>query len=313
MSDFTHLNKDGNVRMVDITRKIPSLRIASAKAKIIMNSKTIEKISDGSSPKGDVFSSAKIAGIQAAKKTSEIIPMCHQLNLSHIDIQFDIEKDSIIIQSNVKTTQSTGVEMEALTAVSVSALTIYDMCKAVDKNIIIKDISLVSKKGGKSSHSLSLRPAAGIITMSDGVHAGKRNDISGDTLQSGLEDFGCKVEERLILPDGSDKLKTILLNWIEGGIELIITTGGTGLGPRDLTVPIVEDILESRLPGLEQAIHAYGREKVKTATLSRLCVGKVKNSIVVCLPGSPSAVSDGLDVLLPTVFHSFHMMKGEGH
>ncbi|MAL52552.1 MAG: bifunctional molybdenum cofactor biosynthesis protein MoaC/MoaB, partial [Gammaproteobacteria bacterium] len=84
-------------------------------------------------------------------------------------------------------------------------------------------------------------------------------------------------------------------------------------GPRDLTVPIVEDILESRLPGLEQAIHAYGRVNVKTATLSRLCVGKVKNSIVVCLPGSPSAVSDGLDVLLPTVFHSFHMMRGEQH
>ena len=313
MSDFTHLNKDGNVRMVDITRKIPSLRIASAKAKIIMNSKTIEKISDGSSPKGDVFSSAKIAGIQAAKKTSEIIPMCHQLNLSHIDIQFEIENDGITIQSNVKTKQATGVEMEALTAVSVSALTIYDMCKAVDKNIIIKDISLVSKKGGKSSHSLSLRPAAGIITMSDGVYAGKREDISGDTLQSGLEDFGCNVKERLILPDGSDKLKTILLNWIKEGIELIITTGGTGLGPRDLTVPIVEDILESRLPGLEQAIHAYGRVNIKTATLSRLCIGKVENSIVVCLPGSPSAVSDGLDVLLPTVFHSFHMMKGEGH
>ncbi len=313
MSDFTHLNKDGNVRMVDITRKLPTLRIASAISKVIMNTKTIDKISNESFPKGDVFSTAKIAGIQAAKKTSEIIPMCHQLNLSHIDIEFDIEKDHIVIKSEVKTTQATGVEMEALTAVSVSALTIYDMCKAVDKNIIIKDINLVAKKGGKSGHAVVYRPSAGIITMSDGVHAGKRDDISGDILESGLKDFGCKIKERLILPDGSDNLKTILLKWIKEGIGLIITTGGTGLGPRDLTVPIVEDILESRLPGLEQALHAYGRGKVKTATLSRLCAGKVNNSIVVCLPGSPSAVSDGLDVLLPTVFHSFHMMKGEGH
>ena len=313
MSDFTHFDKDGNVRMVDITRKLPTLRIASATGKIIMDNKTIDKISNSSIPKGDVFSTAKIAGIQAAKKTSEIIPMCHQLNLSYVDIEFDIGKDHIEINSKVKTTQATGVEMEALTAVSVSALTIYDMCKAVDKNIIIKDISLVTKKGGKSGHAVNYRPTVGIITMSDGVHAGKRDDISGNILELGLKNSGCKIKERLILPDGSDKLKTILSNWIEEGIGLIITTGGTGLGPRDLTVPLVENILESRLPGIEQALHAYGRGKVSTATLSRLCAGKVDNSIIVCLPGSPSAVEDGLDVLLPTIFHSFHMMKGERH
>ena len=313
MKKLSHIDKQGNAKMVDISNKQKSFRIAKACATISMNNDTISLIQSNEIPKGNVFTTAKIAGIQAAKRTSELIPFCHQLQLSHIDISFFPSNNRIKIISTVKTKEATGVEMEAITSVSVAAITIYDMCKAVDKLMKIGEIALLEKKGGKSGHLDSYRPKVGIITMSDGVHAGKRNDISGDTLQSGLEDFGCNVKERLILPDGSDKLKTILFNWIEEGIELIITTGGTGLGPRDLTVPIVEDILESRLPGLEQAIHAYGRVNIKTATLSRLCVGKVKNSIVVCLPGSPSAVSDGLDVLLPTVFHSFHMMKGEGH
>ena len=313
MDDFTHLDKRGNVRMVDITRKQKSLRIASATGKVMMSSLTIKNITNSSIPKGDIFTTAKIAGIQAAKKTSEIIPMCHQLNLSHIDIQFQVEDDHINIDSEVKTTQATGVEMEAITAVSVSALTIYDMCKAIDKNMIIKDISLVSKKGGKSSHAVNYKPSIGIITMSDGVYAGKREDISGDILESGLKDSGCKINERIILPDGSDELESTLRSWISNGIELIITTGGTGLGPRDLTVTIIEKFLESRLHGVEQALHAYGRGKVNTATLSRLCVGKIGNTIIVCLPGSPSAVNDGLDVLVPTIFHSFHMMQGEQH
>ena len=313
MNEFSHLDKDGNVRMVDVTDKTATARTAKASGKITMLSETIIAIKDHALPKGNVLTTAKIAGIQAAKKTSDLIPMCHQLNLSFVDLDFDIQKDYICIKSVVKTKEATGVEMEALSAVSVAALAIYDMCKAVDKTMTIGDIRLVEKVGGKSDHGIEYRPKVGIITMSDGVFSGKREDKSGEILKNGFKKAGCTVDHKLVLPDGSDELKKSIQTWIDSGVELIITTGGTGLGPRDLTIQIVEKIFDSRLPGIEQALHAYGRGKIATAVLSRLAAGVVNSALVICLPGSPGAVQDGLSVLIPTIFHSFHMMKGEQH
>mgnify|MGYP001423950674 FL=1 len=313
MSKFSHLDESGNASMVDVTDKVSTARIARAESKITMKSETISAIQDNSLPKGNVLTTAKIAGIQAAKKTAEMIPMCHQLNLSFIDIEFEIMSDFILILSTVKTKEATGVEMEALSAVSGAALTIYDMCKAVDKTMEIGGIKLVKKVGGKSDHSLEYRPRVGVITLSDGVAAGKSEDKSGVILRSGFKDAGCDVPNQVVIEDGSDQFVPIILQWIDSGIELILTTGGTGLGPRDLTIQTVNQIFDSKLPGIEQALHAYGRGKVKTAMLSRLTAGVVNGAIVICLPGSPGAAKDALQVLIPTIFHSYHMMKGERH
>jgi molybdenum cofactor synthesis domain-containing protein len=149
--------------------------------------------------------------------------------------------------------------------------------------------------------------------MSDSISAGKSEDRSGPMLLKGFTDSGCKGDHQKVLPDGSEELIPTIEAWIQDGVELIITTGGTGLGPRDLTIQMVENNIDSRLPGIEQALHAYGRGKVKTAMLSRLTAGVVKGTIVVCLPGSTGAAKDALKVLIPTIFHSFHMMKGEKH
>jgi len=299
--------------MVDVTDKVSTTRVAKAKGQIAMLNKTISAIQDDTLPKGNVLTTAKISGVQAAKKTSALIPMCHQLNLTFVDIEFDIQTENIVIKSTVKTKEATGVEMEALTAVSVAALTIYDMCKAVDKTMTIGEITLVDKKGGASGHAVAYRPAVGIITMSDGVAAGKREDKSGKILSDGFAQAGCAIEKQLVLPDGSEELRKTIKSWIDSGVELIITTGGTGLGPRDLTIPVLETMFDSRLPGIEQALHAYGRGKLATASLSRLAAGVVGSAIIISLPGSPGAVRDGLKVLIPTIFHAFHMMKGEGH
>jgi len=299
--------------MVDVTDKVSTTRVAKAEGQIAMLHETISAIQDDTLPKGNVLTTAKIAGVQAAKKTAALIPMCHQLNLTFVDIEFDIQTESIVIKSTVKTKEATGVEMEALTAVSVAALTIYDMCKAVDKTMTIGEITLVDKKGGASGHAVAYRPAVGIITMSDGVAAGKREDKSGKILSDGFAQAGCAIEKQLVLPDGSEELRKTIKSWIDSGVELIITTGGTGLGPRDLTIPVLETMFDSRLPGIEQALHAYGRGKLATASLSRLAAGVVGSAIIISLPGSPGAVRDGLKVLIPTIFHAFHMMKGEGH
>ena len=313
MTEFSHVDEKGNVKMVDVTNKLLTVRVAKAEGKINMRPGTIARIKDGELPKGNVLNTAKIAGIQAAKKTSGIIPLCHQLNLSFVDIEFEFKSNSIWVRSTVKTKESTGVEMEALSAVSIALLTIYDMCKAVDKTMEIGKVKLIEKEGGKSDYATGYRPKVGVVTLSDGVVRGKREDISGEILADGFLNSGCVVDHRIVLEDGSDQLVPIIYDWIDSGVELILTTGGTGLSPRDLTIEVLESIFESKLNGVEQALHAYGRGKLKTAMLSRLTAGLVKGTLVICLPGSPGATRDALEVLIPTIFHSFHMLKGEQH
>ncbi len=152
MGEFTHLGKDGQVRMVDVGEKQNTIRKAVAKGQISMTAETLALIMDQRVKKGNVLETARIAGIMAAKKTSELIPMCHPLNITHaqIDFSFDTEKSAIDIEASVSLAGKTGVEMEALTAVSVAALTIYDMCKSHDKAMQINGIYLTSKSGGKS-------------------------------------------------------------------------------------------------------------------------------------------------------------------
>jgi len=149
---LSHIDKNGDIHMVDITQKDDTQRVAVAYSKIRMDRETLCAINAGTVKKGDVFTTAKIAGIMAAKKTSELIPLCHNINLTNIDLQFKIDhEDSCVeITATVKCIGKTGAEMEALTAVSVAALTIYDMCKAMDKGMIIEQVYLLEKSGGKS-------------------------------------------------------------------------------------------------------------------------------------------------------------------
>jgi cyclic pyranopterin phosphate synthase len=152
MIKFSHIDEKGKAKMVDVTAKKASSREAVAQGKVLMSRNTLSLIEKGEIPKGDVFGVAKIAGIMAAKKTSEMIPMCHPLELTGVDIAFTSNADlgEITIEARVKNVGRTGVEMEAMTAVSVAALTIYDMCKSADKKIVLTDIKLISKHGGKS-------------------------------------------------------------------------------------------------------------------------------------------------------------------
>lgn len=152
--DFTHFNENGMARMVDVSEKKETQRKAIARGYIQMSESTIQAIKDRKLKKGDVLSVAQVGGICGAKKTWDLIPMCHNILLTGADINFEVENDKIWIEATVKTTGKTGVEMEALTAVSVAALTIYDMCKTIDKHMIIGDIKLISKTGGKSDFLL---------------------------------------------------------------------------------------------------------------------------------------------------------------
>ena len=152
MEKFTHFDEEGKSRMVDVTDKTPTVRVAKASGRVIMKPSTLKRILDKEITKGNVFEVARIAGIMAAKKTGGLIPLCHPLGLTAVEIDFtpDAEKGEVVVDAMAKLTGLTGVEMEALTAVSVSCLTIYDMCKAVDKAMVISDVRLMEKTGGKS-------------------------------------------------------------------------------------------------------------------------------------------------------------------
>ena len=150
MSELTHIDEQGRTRMVDTTAKLNTARRAVASGRVLMSAETLAAVSAHRTPKGDPLEAARLAGIMAAKRTADLIPLCHPLPLTHVDVRAQIEASGVYIEAEVSTNAQTGVEMEALTAVSVAALTIYDMCKALDKGITITEIRLESKTGGKS-------------------------------------------------------------------------------------------------------------------------------------------------------------------
>ncbi len=307
------MDEKGDVRMVDVTDKPVTERITKAEGTIGMKPETIQLLMADDLPKGNVLTTAKLAGIQAAKKTSDLVPLCHPLNVSWVDIEFQVHEESVQILAVAKTKEATGIEMEALTAVSVAALTIYDMCKAVDKTMVISNVMLIEKKGGKSDHSSDYSPKTAVLVLSQSVHEGKSKDISGSILKEGLSAHGCKIEQDEVIPDDSAQLKLVLESLVADGLELVVTSGGTGVGPFDITIETIQPMLTQRLPGVEQALHSYGRSKTVTAMLSRLLAGRIGDTFVICLPGSPGAAKDALAVLMPSFLHVFLMAEGKRH
>jgi len=155
MKKLSHFDEQGKIKMVDVSEKTATARVAVASAKVLLSKETIEILQSNENPKGNPLEIARIAGIMAAKQTSNLIPLCHQINLSKVDVRAEIKDYGVSLEAEAKTSAQTGVEMEALTAVSVAALTIYDMCKAAQKDIVITEIQVESKTGGKSDFKKS--------------------------------------------------------------------------------------------------------------------------------------------------------------
>jgi molybdenum cofactor biosynthesis protein MoaC len=302
--------------MYDISWKYDTLREASAQAKILLSKESIQAIKEGKVPKGDVISVARTAGIIAAKRTGEIIPLCHNIPVDHVSIDFELGENEMIIRSNVKTVWKTGVEMEALTAVAVASLTVYDMLKPIDENIIISEIKLLYKKGGKSDFKAELerKIRAGIVVISDSVSAGTREDRSGRVIEEELKKWNVEVVSYKILPDEMDQIEKELIRLAdELKVDLILTTGGTGLGPRDVTPEATNKVIEKEVPGIIEAARMYGQRRTPLSMLSRAIAGVRKNTLIINMPGSPRAAREYMTVLFPAIFHAYLMLEGGGH
>jgi len=303
--------------MRDISQKPNTLRTAVAKALIKMSPSTVELIRQNKVPKGDPLIVARVAAVQAAKNTSDIIPFCHPLPISHVNVEFKLDEDAIEIVTTVKAIYKTGVEMEALTAASVAALTIYDMCKMLDDDVLaIEHVRLVNKTGGKSSYQKTLEQPrkAAVFVMSDTVSAGMAEDVSGKLIVERLKNEGFEVVEYAVIPDNeSDIVPAIRRCSDDLHLDLVITTGGTGISPRDNTPEAIARILDKTLPGVSEAIRSYGQDRNPFSMLSRATAGIRNQTLIISLPGSSGGVKDSLEVIFPAILHAFRILVGEGH
>ena len=302
--------------MVNITHKQNSLRQAIASATVTVSSKaTIDAIENRLVPKGDVFEFSRAAGLLAVKKTSDVIPDCHPLPVEYTAITHRIEGLNIIINVEVHTIYKTGVEVEAMHGAAVTALTMYDMLKPIDKGIEIANIKLDSKKGGKTDFKNidAANLLCAIIVCSDSVAAGSNEDSSGKMIAEKLQQHHLSASMYEIIPDDFATIQAKATELSEAGFQLVLFTGGTGLSPRDVTPDAISPILDRQIPGIMEAARNYGQQRTPYAMLSRGVAGFIKNTLVITLPGSPKGVAETMDALFPYVLHVFKVAEGIRH
>lgn len=295
--------------------KIETLRTATAQARIKATPTVLDALMSGNTPKGNALDVARAAGLLAAKRTWETIPHCHPIPIDRITIDFVREDGAIMINTSVTAIWKTGVEMEALMGASVAALTLFDIGKAISAEMEIGEIRVVEKKGGKSDWQENI-PAdfrAAVIVTSDGTFAGKREDKSGKVIRERLEQFGIANISYAILPDDRVKIAAALNKLASEGVHLVCTTGGTGLGPRDVTVEATREVIEREISGIAEAMRSFGQRRTPYAMLSRGIVGVKGKTVIVNLPGSSRGVKESLDAIFPGVLHVYPMMAGGGH
>jgi len=302
--------------MIDISYKFTTLRYALVEGSLQAPPEIIRRIREKRVPKGDVLEVARAAGIAAAKATSERIVFCHPVPLDWVGIRYEFTGDRVKVYGEVRAVWKTGVEMEALSAVSGALLNMYDMLKPLCAEIVIGEMRLTEKTGGKSDFTECFEKPlrAAVFVVSDSTYAGERKDTTGAAIREYLEERGLRVSVFETIPDDKEKIATSLASCAESGTaELLLTTGGTGLGPKDLTPEATREVIEREVPGIAEAIRRHGKERSPFAMLSREVAGVVRDSLVINLPGSRKGAVESLQALFPGLLHIFPMLRGEGH
>jgi cyclic pyranopterin monophosphate synthase len=302
--------------MFDVSNKPDTLRLATAQAIIRLNSATMILIKEGKSPKGNIVDAARISATMAAKRTWELIPYCHPIPIDHIKVDVLLKEESIEIIAEIKSIWKTGVEMESLTAVSIAALTIYDMLKPMDDSLTIESVRLLNKSGGIKDfyERFDKKLRSAVLVISDSVSRRERADRSGRLVIERLIKNGLEIVEYKVIPDDMDLIESNLNRLCnELKVDLIVTSGGTGIGPHDITPEATMKVIEKELIGVAETLRAYGQRRTPLSMLSRGLAGVRGNTIIINLPGSIKAVSESLDSLFPGMLHIFKILQGHGH
>ncbi len=319
--------------MIDVGGKAATRRRALARGTIELSPAAFAAVRDGQNPKGDVLALAEIAGIQAVKRTSEWIPLCHPLPIEHAQVWFEMSGErEIAAFCEVSCEAKTGVEMEALCGVQGALLTIYDLSKAVDPAITIRETRLIVKEGGKHGiwrhpdegsapppRTESARPelegcAAAVATLSDRASSGRSEDRSGPLLAGLLHEAGADVRAQELLPDDEDRIVSLIRGLaLEKRVDLILLTGGTGLGPRDRTPEALIRACPRLIAGFGELLRSEGARHTPLSWLSRSVAGVLDRTVVVALPGSPKSVQECFATLLPLLSHAIEIARGGDH
>ncbi len=320
--------------MADVGGKRVTARRAVAFGELAAGS-AFDAIAERRLPKGDAMVMAEIAGLQAAKNAAQLIPLCHPLPIEKIDVRCepDAARRTIGVYCEVATRSRTGVEMEALAGVSAALLTLYDLTKPVEPALSFGGVRLLFKEGGKKGLWLHpegmsdaerehYRPraparldgvAAAVITLSDRASRGTYADTAGPLLVERLTALGARVEPAEVRADGAQPLATRLRELAAAGAELVLCTGGTGLGPRDRTPEALAMVADRQIAGIGEMFRSESSAHTPLAWLSRADAVLVGNTLVIALPGSARAVAQGMDILAPILAHALAVVGGGGH
>ena len=318
--------------MINVGEKSVTRRECLARGSFTAKASTIDAIRTGRLPKGNVLPLAEAAGILAVKKTSEILPLCHPLPVDAASISFEFDETSVTAFCRVTAHAKTGVEMEALSGVTAALLCIYDLAKGIDPELELHSIHLLEKSGGKSGtwtrgsatqapqdRTQSAKPSSwsevhvAVITLSDRCARGEAEDRSGPALCAHLETLGAKEIKSAILPDDAEALRKEVMKLIESGTELILTTGGTGVGPRDITPETLESLRGKLIPGFGELIRAEGLKKTPLSPLSRAEAYLIHGRLVISLPGSPKGAIESIQAITHLIPHTLQIQKGASH
>ncbi|EDM38060.1 bifunctional molybdenum cofactor biosynthesis protein C/molybdopterin-binding protein [Pedobacter sp. BAL39] len=302
--------------MVDITKKSSTLRVAIATATVkVSRQETIDAILQRKIPKGDVFEFARAAGLFGVKRTSDMIPDCHPLPIEYTSISYEIKELSVLITVEVHTVYKTGVEVEAMHGASVTALTMYDMLKPIDKGVEIQNIRLLEKSGGKSDLKNSKFPdlQAAVVVCSDTIFNKQAEDSSGKAIIARLEHLGIRTAIYEVVPDELEAIRAKAIEIAGQNHQLLLFTGGTGLSPRDVTPEALAPLIDRQIPGIMETARRYGQERMPYAMLSRGIAGFIGETLILTLPGSKKGVEESIDALFPQVLHLFKVNKGQKH
>ena len=301
--------------MVDITHKNSTLRKAVATAKVRTSGlETIAAVEQRRVPKGDVFEFARAAGLLGIKKTSDVIPDCHPLPIEFASITYTISDLDIVIRVEVHTIYKTGVEVEAMHGASVAALVMYDMLKPIDKGVVIEQVRLEQKSGGKSdlkTASLALKVA--VVVCSDRVSRGEKQDTAGKFIVSALSKYQLECAAYEIVADEVEQIQAMALRFVDREFDMVILTGGTGLSARDVTPEAIKPLIDREIQGLMESARSYGQQRTPYAMLSRGVAGFIKQTLVMTFPGSENAVREYMDSLFPAILHVFALNNGDPH
>lgn len=323
-----------NFSMIDVGGKRETARRAVAAGTIHLGPNAFAKVRDKSLPKGDCFPMAEIAGVNGAKQCPNLLPMCHPLTLDQVLVSFELDHkaETVRVFCEAAAFAKTGVEMEALAGVNAALLCIWDLCKGTDPVLRLSDIELLTKTGGKSG--VWVNPSASIpdwvlerlpaqqplmdrkiavVVMSDRASAGDYDDESGQYLVKALQDEGATVVAYEVIPDDFDTIeKTILGISDQHDPHVIVCTGGTGPGPRDVTPLVLKTHLNPELPGLGEWMRSESAVYTKTAWLSRMGGGLLGRALVITLPGSLKAVKECFGIFIEGLPNAIVMIEKQG-